>query len=165
MILAIIVLLLLLSMVWPPDSPWAPNWGTSRKIAEAQCVLAKVTSKDLVYELGSGGGLVLITAAKQFGARGVGVEIDPIRYFISKFRARLEKVSGKVIFKRGNLFNEDLTPATVIFVYLVPKTLNRLIPKLKKELKRGTRIVSYRYDMNLPLKKKDIKNKLFFYTI
>lgn len=165
LIFAIIVLLLFLSMVWPPDSPWAPNWGTSRKIAEAQCLLAKVTAKDLIYDLGSGGGLALITAAKKFGAKGVGVEIDPARYFISKFRVWRENASSKALFKRANLFNEDLTPATVIFVYLVPKTLNRLIPKFKKELKKGTRIVSFRYEMNLPLKKVDKKNKLFLYII
>src|SRR3989338_10491331 len=100
LILIIVFLLLLLSMVWPPDSPWAPNWGTSRVVAEAECSLAKITSKDLIYDLGSGGGLALITAAKLTGAKGIGVEIDPIRFFISKFRARMEGVSNKFIFKK-----------------------------------------------------------------
>jgi len=165
LIFVIIVLLLLLSMVWPPDSPWAPNWGTSRVVAEAECSLAKITSKDLIYDLGSGGGLALITAAKLTGAKGIGVEIDPIRFFISKFRARMEGVSNKVIFKRRDLFDQNLAQANVVFVYLVPKTLDRLIPKFKKELKKGTRIVSYHYEMNLPLKNKDAKNNIFLYII
>lgn len=163
LILIIIFLILLLSMVWPPDSPWAPNWGTSKEVAKAECCLAKVTSRDLIYDLGSGGGLALITAAKLFDAKGIGVEIDPIRYFISKLRASTNGVSDKLTLKRGNLFDENLTPASVVFVYLVPKTLNRLIPKFKKELKKGTRIVSYKYEINLPLKKEDKKNKLFLY--
>ena len=152
-------------MVWPPDSPWAPWWRTSKKIARAICRLAKVGGKDVVYELGSGDATVLIIASKEFGARGVGIEIDPLRFFISSILLHSNGVQHRVQIKRKNFFNEDLSPATVIFVYLVPKALDRLLPKFKKELKKGTRIVSYRYKINLPLEKYDRKNNLRLYTI
>lgn len=152
-------------MVWPPDSPWAPWWRTSKKTARAMCNLAKVTKEDKVYDLGSGEGTALLIAAKEFGATGVGVEIDPLRFIFSKFILKTNGLSDKVIIKRGNLFNQDISKASVIFVYLVPKTLERLLPKFKKELKKGTRIISYRYEMNLFLKEYDKENEIRLYII
>jgi cyclopropane fatty-acyl-phospholipid synthase-like methyltransferase len=152
-------------MVWPPDSPWAPWWRTSKKIARAQCKLAKIKKGDLIYDLGSGDGTALMIAAKEFGAKGVGLEIDLIRYCISKLLLKLYGVSEEVKVKRKNFFEENLKNADVIFVYLVPKTLDRLIPKFKKELKKGTKILSYRYEINLPLKKYDKKNRIRLYII
>ncbi len=152
-------------MVWPPDSPWAPWWRTSKKVARAMCRLAKVGEKDVIYELGSGDATALITASREFGSRGVGIEIDPLRFFISSILLHSNRVQNKVQIKRKNFFDEDLSPATVIFVYLVPKALERLLPKFEKELKKGTRIVSYRYKINLPLEKYDKKNDLRLYTI
>lgn len=151
----IVFLFLVLSMVWPPDSPWAPWWRTNSKTARAMCGLAKITKNDIIYDLGSGDGTALIIAAKEFGARGVGIEIDPLRYFISTLMIRIIRVQNRITIKRKNFFNEDLSPATVIFVYLVPKTLDKLKPKFLKELKPGTRIVSLRYKMDLPLKSHD----------
>lgn len=165
LLLIILFLLLVLSMVWPPDSPWAPWWRTNKKIARAACRLAKISSKDIVYELGSGDGIFLIVVAKEFGARGVGIEIDPLRFLISTIMIRIIRVSDKVIIKRKNFFDEDISEATVIFVYLVPKALERLLPKFKKELKKETRLISYRYEMNLPLIKHDKKNNLRMYKI
>ncbi len=164
-ILIILFLLLMLSMVWPPDSPWAPWWRTSKKTARAICRLAKVKRGDIVYDLGSGDGTALMIAAKEFGAKGIGIEIDPFRYWISKILLFSNGVSDRVRIKRGNFFNENLKKADVIFVYLVPKTLDKLLPKFKKELKKGTRIVSYRYEMNMPLKKFDEKNQIRLYII
>ncbi|MEK7451053.1 MAG: hypothetical protein AAB662_03910, partial [Patescibacteria group bacterium] len=151
----IVFLFLVLSMVWPPDSPWAPWWRTNSKTARAMCNLAKVTKNDVVYDLGSGDGTALIIAAKEFGAKGIGIEIDPLRYSISTLMIRIIRVQERVIIRRKNFFDEDLSPATVIFVYLVPKTLNKLKPKFLKELRPGTRIVSFRYKMDLPLKSYD----------
>lgn len=165
LVLILIFLLVILSWVWPPDSPWAPWWRTNRKTAREICKLAKITKSDLVYELGSGNATFLITAAKEFGARGIGIELDPLRFFISTLMIHIIRVNDKVVIKRKNFFDEDLSEATMIYVYLVPKALNLLLPKFKKELKKGTRIVSYRYEMNLPTIKKDPKNKLFFYSI
>lgn len=152
-------------MLWPPDSPWAPWWRISNAKAREILKIAKVTKDDIIYELGSGEGRVLILAAKEFGARGVGIEIDPLRFIISKILVRLNDVSKKVKIKRKNFFNEDLSNATVIFVYLVPKALERLRPKLLKELKRGTRLISYRYEIDLPLIKYDKKNNIRLYKI
>lgn len=165
LLLIIIFLLLLLSMVWPPDSPWAPWWRTNKKIARAACRLAKISSKDVVYELGSGDGTFLIVAAKEFGARGVGIEIDLLRFLISTIMIRIIRVGDKVIIKRKNFFDEDISDATAIFVYLVPKALQRLLPKLLKELKPETKIISYRYEIDLPLIAKDKKKRISVYKI
>lgn len=152
-------------MFWPPDSPWAPWWRTNKKTARAMCKLAKVSKNDTVYDLGSGDGTALIVAAKEFGARGVGIEIDPLRVFISTLVLHSTKVQNKIIIKKKNFFDEDLSPATIIFVYLVPRALERLKPKLLKELKPGTLLVSYRYKINLPLVAYDKKNDIYLYKI
>lgn len=161
----IIFLLLILSMIWPPDSPWAPWWQAGIHEIRQSLKLAKVTEKDTVYDLGSGDGRVLIVAAREFGAKGVGIEIDPLRFIIAKIRIKLAGLSNFIEIKRGNFFDQDLSKASVIFVYLIPKTLNLLLPKLKKELKKGTRIVSYKYEMDLPLIKYDRESLLRMYKI
>lgn len=163
LLVIIIFLLIILSWVWPPDSPWAPWWRTNKEVARAVCRLAKITSKDIVYDLGCGDGTALLVAAKECGAKGVGIEIDPLRYWIAKIRAKINGISDKVKLKRKNFFKEDLSSATVIFVYLVPKALQRLLPKFKKELKKGTRIVSFRYEVPLSLKQYDRENNLRLY--
>jgi len=165
LILIIVFLLFILSMVWPPDSPWAPWWRTSKKVARVQCKLAEIKKGDLIYDLGSGDGTALMIAAKEFGAKGIGLEIDLLRYYISKLLLKSYGVSAQVKVKRKNFFEENLKNADIIFVYLVPKTLDRLIPKFKKELKKGTKILSYRYEINLPLKKYDKKNRIRLYVI
>lgn len=164
-LLIILFLLFILSMVWPPDSPWSPWWRTDKKQAKKILDLAKVTKKDVVYELGSGEAVTLITAAKDYHARGVGIEIEISRYYLSKLKIWKNGVNKEVRVIRGNFFKEDLSEATVIFVYLVPKTLNRLLPKFKNELKKGTRIVSLKYEMKLPVKKIDKENELKLYII
>jgi ribosomal protein L11 methylase PrmA len=151
-------------MVWPPDSPWAPWWRTNKKTARAICKLANITSKDVVYDLGCGDAEVLIQSAI-LGASGVGIEIDLLRVLIAKLRVSRNNLQNKIIIKRNNFFKEDISSASVIIVYLVPVTLNKLLPKFKKELKKGTRIVSFRYEMKMPLKKENRKNKLYLYTI
>ena len=165
LILIIGFLLLLLSMFWPPDSPWAPWWRTNRKIARAVCRLAEVNKKDVIYDLGSGDGTVLMVAAKEFGARGIGIEIDPLRFIISALMTHIIRVQERVIIKKKNFFDEDLSPATVVFVYLVPKALGRLKPKFLKELRNGTLLVSFRYKANLPLISYDKENDIYLYKI
>ena len=152
-------------MVWPPDSPWAPWWRTSHKTARAICKLAKIKEGELVYDLGSGDGTALITAAKEFGANGVGIEIDPLRYWTSKILIKRNGLTNRIRVIRKNFFHQNIKNADVVFVYLVPKALNKLLPKFKNELKRGTRIVSYVYEMNLPLKEYDKKNRIRLYII
>lgn len=163
--LAIILLLLMLSAVWPPDSPWAPWWRTSKKTARAICKLARIKKGDLIYDLGCGDGTALMIAAKEFGARGVGIEIDPFRYWVSKIRVQKNNLSNDLKIIRDNFFKQNLKDADVIFVYLIPKTLEKLLPKFKRDLKKGTRIVSFVYEIDLPLKGFDKKNRLRLYVI
>lgn len=161
----IVLLLFLLSMVWPPDSPWSPWWRTNSKRAKMICKFAKVTKEDIVYDLGAGDGALLITAAKDYGARSVGVEIDPFRAVIAKLAVLFTNQGRKIKIIRKNFFETDIKDATVVFMYLIPKTLARLKPKLLKELKPGTRIVTFAYKIDLPIIRQDLENEIYLYEI
>ncbi|SRR5258708_11501744 len=165
LIVIVIFLLIILSFVWPPDSPWAPWWRTGKDIADNACKLGKVCEEDIVYELGCGEGLMLMISAKKYKAKAVGIEIDPLRTFIARIYVYFYRLTSKVKIIRGNFFDYDLSEATVIYCYLVPKALKRLKPKFLKELKPGTRIISYRYKIDFPLVKKDTKNNIYLYKI
>lgn len=153
LVVLIILLLLLLSMVWPPDSPWSPWWRTNDKAIRQAFKLADLSSKDLVYDLGCGDGKTLAIAAKEFNARAIGIEIDPLRFWIAKFLILFSGLNHKVQIRRENFLKSDFSDASVVFVYLVPKALQRLVPQFKK-LKKGTRIVSINYEVPL----KEIKS-------
>ena len=127
--------------------------------------LAKITRDDVIYDLGSGDGTALITAAKLNGARGVGVEIDPLRVIISRLAVMLNGVSTDIKIERKNFFDVNISDATVIFMYLVPKAMNKLKPKLLKELQPGTRIVTFVYKLDLPLIADDQMNEVYVYQI
>ncbi len=161
----IIILLFLLSMLWPPDSPWSPWWRTTPRLARIECNLAKVKKGDIIYDLGCGEGTALIIAAKEYGATGVGIEIDPFRAFISKVKVKFSGLSDKIEIRRDSFWNQDISQASVIFMYLIPKTLVKLRPKFLKELKPGTRVVTFVYQMDLPLFAKDEKAELYCYEI
>jgi SAM-dependent methyltransferase len=165
LIVIIGILLFLLSMLWPPDSPWSPWWRTTPQRARIECRLAKVKKGDVIYDLGSGEGTALIIAAKEFGATGVGIEIDPSRAFFSKIKVFLSSVSNKIEIRRDSFWNQDISEATVVFMYLIPKTLIKLRPKFLKELRPGTRVVTFVYQMDLPLFAKDEKAELYVYEI
>lgn len=165
LLILVLFLLVILSWVWPPDSPWAPWWSTSKEKARAACRLAKITKKDHVYELGAGDAEFLLTAVKEYGAKGTGVEIDPLRVFIARLRIFLAKLTGRVDIVKKNFFLVNLSPATMVFVYLIPKALGKLKPKFLSELSPGTKIVSSTYEMDLPLVGQDKKYKLFLYRV
>ena len=165
LLIIVVILIIVLSWVWPPNSPWAPWWRTKREVAIAAFELANISSKDIVYELGSGEGTALVIASKRFGAKGVGIEIDPIRFLLSKLTIYRKGLAHNIKIIRGDIFKIDLSQATVIYVYLVPKTLDKLIPKFKKELNKGTKIISYKYEMKLSLKKIDKETELRLYII
>ena len=129
------------------------------------CKLAKISNKDVIYDLGSGDGTALLTAAKEHGAKGVGVEIDPLRVWISKLMILFNKQSKKLKIIRKNFFAVDVSDATVIFMYLIPKTLARLKPKLLKECKPGTRVVTFVYKIDLPMITSDLQNEVYVYEI
>lgn len=161
----IFILLLLLSAVWPPDSPWSPWWKTYKNAGLRIIKLAGITKKDTVYELGSGDGEFLLLCAKVTGAKCVGIEIDPLRHIIANIRLKTARHNLDLTFKKKTFYDENLNEATVVYVYLIPRVLKKILPKLKKELKKGTRVVSYRYTMDLPLIKEDKEHKLFLYKI
>jgi SAM-dependent methyltransferase len=127
-----------------PDVIFVP---TPTEVVEAMLKAAKVTKNDVVYDLGCGDGRIVITAAKEYGARGIGIDIDPQR--ISEARANAEKagVTDRVKFLEQDLFETDFHEATVVALYLLPSLNLKLRPKLWKELKPGTRIVSHAFDM------------------
>jgi SAM-dependent methyltransferase len=128
----------------PPDIFFVP---TRQSIVEAMLQLAGVTANDVVYDLGSGDGRIVVLAAQNHGARGVGVEIDPALVDISRQVARDAQVDSKVKFIEGDLFDADLSEATVVTLFLSPGINRRLEPKLKRELRNGARIVSRQFDM------------------
>lgn len=165
LLVIIVFLFLLLSMFWPPDSPWAPWWKTNKKVARVICRLAKINKDDIIYDLGSGTGTALIVASREFGAKGVGIEIDPLRFFISNMLLHSNGVSDRVKILKKNFYDVDISNATVVFVYLVPRVLEKLKPKLLRELKPGTMILSYKYKISLPLKHHDKKNDIYLYKI
>lgn len=145
LLLIIAGLFVLLSFVWPPDSPWSPWWKTSVELSRVVCQIGNVTKKDTLFELGSGNGTTLMVAAKEFGARGVGVEIDPLRYWYSRFVMWRSGLAKQVTLYRKNFFQVDISDATVVYVYLVPKALKKLQKKFLQELTPGTRVVSLKY--------------------
>jgi protein-L-isoaspartate O-methyltransferase len=127
-----------------PDIHFVP---TSSHVADAMLRLAHVTENDVVYDLGSGDGRIVIAAARTYGARAVGVELDPALVKTATERARKAGVADKVTFRQEDLFKTDLSDATVVTLFLSGATNFRLEPKLMKELKPGTRIVSHRFEM------------------
>jgi SAM-dependent methyltransferase len=126
-----------------PDVHFVP---TSPDIIDKMLELAKVTPKDVVYDLGCGDGRIVVAAARK-GARAVGIDIDPQRINEANERAKAEKVTDKVRFIENDLFDSDIGEATVVTLYLLPRLNEKLKPKLLKELKPGTRIVSHAFDM------------------
>lgn len=160
----LLLLLFLLTMIWPPDSPWSPWWRTNKKTAQIMCKLAKIKKGDIVYDLGSGDGQALLRAGK-LGSSGVGIEIDPTRALYSRILMKLNNLNLKIKIKRANFFDVDLSPATVVIAYLVPKTLSKLKPKLLKELRPGTKIVTFVYKIDLPMIAEDKKNEIYVYKI
>ena len=127
-----------------PDIHFVP---TPNDVIDAMLRLARVTADDVVYDLGSGDGAIVIRAAQKYGAKGVGVEIDPKLVKSATDRARKQRVGDRVRFVQGDLFKADIAEATVVTLYLSGSINRRLAPKLMKELKPGARVVSHRFDM------------------
>jgi SAM-dependent methyltransferase len=127
-----------------PDVVYVP---TPPEVVAEMLKVAKVTKDDVIYDLGSGDGRIVIAAAKELGARGVGIDIDPQRIKEAEANAKQAGVGDKVKFLQKDLFETDISEATVVTLYLLPNLNLRLRPKLFKELKPGTRIVSHSFDM------------------
>ena len=120
---------------------------TPQPVVEAMLALAEVGPSDIVYDLGSGDGRIVITAAKKHGARGVGIEIDPALVKKAKEDAAAAGVADRVQFRVGNIFTAEIKDATVVTLYLLQSLNERLRPRLVRELKPGARIVSHIFNM------------------
>jgi len=131
----------------PPRQPDVVFVPTPSEVVDAMLKLAKVTSNDVVYDLGSGDGRIPIAAARTYGAHAVGIDIDPERIREATANARASGVADKVTFRIQDLFTADISPATVVTLYLSPTVNARLAPKLLKDLKPGTRVVSHAFDL------------------
>jgi SAM-dependent methyltransferase len=140
-LLAITITLTILSIAWSgiAGAPWLPS---ARHRVRRMLELAEVQPDDVVYDLGSGDGRVLLTAARDFGARAVGIEIDPLRCLWTRKRLAAQGLGDRTRVIWGNFFTENLSEADVVTVYLRQDTNNRLMDKLWRELRPGTRVVS-----------------------
>src|SRR5689334_10408822 len=127
-----------------PDVVFVP---TPPDVVDAMLKLGKVSSSDVVYDLGCGDGRIVIAAAKTYGARGVGIDINPERIKEARANARTAGVEGLVRFEENDLFQADIREATVVTLFLLPTVNLKLRPRLLRELKPGTRIVSNTFDM------------------
>ena len=127
-----------------PDVPFVPS---DEKVVDEMLKMASVKKGDVLYDLGSGDGRIVITAARRFGTRGVGIDIDPELVQKARANAAAAGVSDRVKFIEGDLFEADIREATVVTMYLLPEVNLKLRPKLLSDLKPGTRIVSHNYDL------------------
>jgi SAM-dependent methyltransferase len=129
----------------PPKTPDIHFAVTPQPVADAMLKLARVTPDDVVYDLGSGDGRIVVLAAQKYGARGVGIELDPALVEVSRQVAREGDVSDRVTFIQGDLFAADISGATVVTLWLSNSVNMRLEAKLKRELRPGARIVSRQF--------------------
>jgi ribosomal protein L11 methylase PrmA len=127
-----------------PDVIYVP---TPQEVVEDMLRLANVRKGDILYDLGSGDGRIAITAAKKYGVKATGIDIDPERIREAQTNARKAGVENLVEFRNEDLFQADFRDATVVTLYLLPDLNVKLRPKLWNELKPGTRIVSHQFDM------------------
>jgi SAM-dependent methyltransferase len=151
------------------DVPYVP---THERIVTEMLKIATVGKNDVLYDLGCGDGRIPVTAAKRFGTRGVGVDIDPQRVLEARANAVREGVADRVKFFQQDLFDTDIKDATVVTLYLLPDINLRLRPRLLSDLKPGTRVVSHNYDMGdwqpqrtITIKLPDGEHTVYFWVV
>lgn len=142
--IGLIFVAFLLWVFWPTfiGTGWLP---TPMEIVRRMLEMACVQAEDTVFDLGSGDGRIVIVAAGEFGARAVGVEVDPLRLLWSRLRIRMSGLEEKASVLWSNFFHLDLRDANVVTIYQNQRTNNNLREKLKRELRPGTRVVSYMF--------------------
>ena len=144
-----VILIMLLSADCSPhyfagEVPFVP---TPPEVIDRMLELARVTKDDIIYDLGSGDGRILIQAAKKYGVRGVGIEIDPDLVRRSQIRAQAEGVDRLIEFRAQDALAADVSPATVVTLYMLPEFNAKLRPILDHQLRPGTRVVSHDFDI------------------
>jgi SAM-dependent methyltransferase len=166
-VLKVFVVLYTCGVVWVlwtrlRGAPWVP---TPLRIAHKMLDLAQVQPGELLYDLGSGDGRIVVLAARRFGARAVGIEIDPLRYLMTRAAVSVLGVNGQVEVVLGDFFKQDLSRADVITVFLLQDTNDLLSLKLVEELRPGTRVVSYKsgFSVLTPLRQ-DEADRIFVYV-
>jgi 2-polyprenyl-3-methyl-5-hydroxy-6-metoxy-1,4-benzoquinol methylase len=148
-----------------PDVIFVP---TPQEVVDEMLRLANVRKGDVLYDLGSGDGRIPITAARKYGVRGVGIDIDPARIAEANANAKRQGVTDMVKFRNEDLFKADFREATVVTLYLLPDLNEKLRPKLWAELKPGTRIVSHQFEMGKwkPEKVVEMNGRtIYFWTV
>jgi SAM-dependent methyltransferase len=142
----------------------APYVATPHRLVDAMLTLARVKRTDLIIDLGCGDGRIIIQAAKQYGARGVGIDINADRVVEARANARREGVEHLVRFEQQNVYDADVKDATVVTLYLLPDINLKLRPILKSQLKPGAKIVSHAFDMGnwKPTKKQIVDGEAIF---
>jgi precorrin-6B methylase 2 len=148
-----------------PDVIFVP---TPHDVVERMLQMAKVGPGDVLYDLGSGDGRIPIAAARKFGIRAVGIDIDPERIREANANAKQAGVAKLVTFRQQDLFKADFKEATVVTLYLLPELNEKLRPRLWAELRPGTRIVSHQFDMGnwKPERKIELNGRtIYFWTV
>lgn len=148
------------------DVPYVP---TPQNVVNRMLQMARVGKDDLLYDLGCGDGRLVVTAARRYGARGIGIDLDPQRIKEAKANAKKAGVGDKTEFMVGDLFATDLSEATVVTLYLLNSVNRKLRPQLWKQLKPGTRVVSHAFDMgdDWPPEKTEVVegSTIYYWTI
>ena len=163
--LLIVIVVLLISIVWTNyfGAPWVP---TPMSVVHKMLTLAEVGPDDVVYDLGCGDGRTLVAAARRYGARAVGIELDPLRYLWCQALVTVLGLRDRVEIIYGDFFNQDLSAADVVTCYLLPVTNKKLRDKFVRELSPDTRLVSYYFDFpKFHLVHWDEDDRLYLYKI
>lgn len=164
-LIVIIIVIVSISIIWPLliGAAWSPS---SRRVVYKMLEMAEVDYGDVLYDLGSGDGRIVAEAARNYHATGLGIEADPLRVFWSRIHLRLMGLSKSTRIIWGDLFNQDISHATVVTVFLWQRTNEKLKEKMQNELKPGTRVVSYIWTFSgwTPVAV-DRKDRLYLYII
>lgn len=152
----------------PPRTPDVIYVPTPQPVVDAMLKMANVRKGDVLYDLGSGDGRIPITAARKFGVRAIGIDIDPERIAEANANAQQAGVTDLVTFRNGDLFAADFSEASVVTLYLLDSLNEKLRPKLLRELKPGTRIVSHAFRMGdwEPEQTQEVDGRMiYFWTV
>jgi predicted RNA methylase len=162
-IVIIIILILAISISWPVThgAPWTP---TPMSKVHKMLDMAEVGPDDLLYDLGCGDGRTIVTAARRYGARAVGIEIDPLRYLWCQTLITILGLRGRIQVIYGDFYAQDLSAADVVTCYLLQRTNEQLEEKFKRELRSSTRVLSHDFTFpGLQLISKDDEDWLYLY--
>lgn len=164
-ILLIVLIVLVISIIWTNSrgAPWVP---TPMSMVHEMLTMAEVGPDDLVYDLGCGDGRIIVTAARRYGARAVGIELDPLRFLWCQMLITVLGLRNRVRIIYGDFYKQELSPASVVTCYLLRATNKKLEGKFKAELKPETRVVSnYFIFPGLQLVSEDKEEKLYLYNL